>query len=207
MLASFSSPVSLPMATKCYFLLCEALVDFSYLSYHLLVFTSISKCVTLWPTGEGGKLPLQSLWGLFPGGFVSWESPGTSGWKTSKLNSSTSSLENIIWYFLQLHSWVLLLFVCLFVLSILLLLGLTMESRDLCTKGPHLGQGANNLLSFGGRNHERLPMLQFPFFPLFGGLQLIRREWEFSFVSRIPSSKSHCYYFLLWETLVDMQLQ
>lgn len=115
-------------------------------------------------------------------------------------------------YNLLLLATAQLSFVCLFclvcfVLSTLLLLGLTMESRDLCTKGPHLGQGANNLLSFSGRNHERLPMLQFPFLPLFGGLQLIRREWELGFGSRILSSKSHCYYFLLWETLVDMQLQ
>lgn len=50
-------------------------------------------------------------------------------------------------------------------------------------------------------------MLQFPFPSLFSGLQLIRREWDLGSGSRILLSKSHCYYFLLWETLVDMQLQ
>lgn len=78
-----------------------------------------------------------------------------------------------------------------------------MASRDLCTKG----QEPNNLLAFRGRIHERISVLQFPLLALFGGLQLIRREWDIGSGSRILLSKSHHYYFLLWETLVDMQLQ
>lgn len=82
-----------------------------------------------------------------------------------------------------------------------------MAFRDLCTKELRLGQRLNNLLSFGGTINERISMLPFSFPPLFGGLLLVRREWDLGSGSRILSSKSHCYYFLLWETLVDMQLQ
>jgi len=87
------------------------------------------------------------------------------------------------------------------------LLGLPMASRDLCTKELCLGKGLNNLLSFGGRIHERISMLQFPFPPLFGGLQLMGREWDLGSCYRILLYKSRCYNFLLWETLADMQSQ
>lgn len=81
-----------------------------------------------------------------------------------------------------------------------------MASRGLSTKELCLGEGLDNL-SFGGRIHDRISMLQFPFLPLLGGLQLIRREWDLGSGSRVLLSESRCYYILLWETSVDMQLQ
>lgn len=104
-------------------------------------------------------------------------------------------------YFLQLDSEFCVCFQCVIVLP-----GLPMAAGDPCTKELRLGQGLNNPLSFGGRIHERISMLH-SHFPLSLVGYGSGSERDLGSGSRILLSKPHCYYFLLWETLVDMQLQ
>lgn len=118
--------------------------------------------------------------------------------KPGRMNSSTFNFKNTI--FILLFAIRQLSFTCFPSVS----LGFPVASRNLC-KRRCLGQGLNNLLSLVKEFKKRFPFCNSHF--LFGGLQLIRERVGLGSCSRILLSTSPCYYFLLWETLVDMLLQ